>query len=149
MSTDPNGTEPTPAYPTGATPVELVSPPVAADPATPVAPTTADDEPTSGGADNRFFARHSGMITAVMTAVIVAAVAIAGVWLWRDRVDGANAKTEAAFSKSVEKQGASLDTVQCDGGTCEAIIQGQAYSVLVQKDKNGKQYFGVSAYAGD
>jgi hypothetical protein len=138
MSTDPNGT-----YPTGATPAEPVVP-AATEPGAPVG---TDDE-LSSDEDTSFFARHSGLITAVMTAVIVVAVAITGVFLWRNHVDDQNTKTEAAFSKSVEKQGASVDTVECDGGHCEAIIQGQAYSVLVQKDENGKQHFGVANYAG-
>jgi hypothetical protein len=95
-----------------------------------------------------FFARHSGLITAVMTAIIVAAVAITGLWLWRNHEDDQNSKTEAAFSKSVVEQNATVDTVECDGGHCEAIIGGQAYSVLVQEDENGKQHFGVAPYAG-
>lgn len=95
-----------------------------------------------------FFARHSAAITAVMTAVIVAALAIVGLWLYRNNVNDDNAKTEAAFAQSVVEQGAKVDTVECDGDTCAAIIGGQAYTVLVQEDENGKQHFGVSAYAG-
>jgi hypothetical protein len=131
MSTDPNGTLPTTE--TAAEPFTAPDPAAAAGP---------DD------VDNSFFARHSGLITAVMTAIIVAAVAITGLWLWRNHEDDQNSKTEAAFSKSVVDQGASVDTVECDGGTCAAIIGGQAYTVLVQEDKNGKQHFGVSSYAG-
>jgi len=140
MSTDPNGT-----YPTGATPAEPVTPP--ADPAAPVATTSTEDVLTSED-DNNFFARHAALITAVMTAVIVAAVAVTGLWLWRNHVDGQNAKTEAAFSKTVQEQNASVDTVECDGGHCEAIVGGQAYSVLVQEDEDGEQHFGVAPYAG-
>jgi hypothetical protein len=131
MSTDPNGT-----HPTSETPAEPFTAP---DPAAPAVP--EDD-------DNSFFARHSGLITAAMTAIIVAAVAITGLWLWRNHVDDQNTKTEAAFSKSVQEQNATVDTVECDGGTCAAIIGGQAYTVLVQEDANGKQHFGVSSYAG-
>src|SRR4051794_32760621 len=137
MSTDPNGT-----HPTGEPPAEPFAPP-----AVPV-PAQTDDVLVSD-ADESFFARHSGLITAVMTAVIVAVVAIAGAWLWHNHVDDKNTATEAAFSKSVKDQGASVDTVECNGGRCDAIIGGQAYSVLVQKDANGKQHFGVSAYAGN
>src|SRR3954466_8525747 len=146
MSTDPNGTTPT-----GATPAEPFTPPATTDPTTDpttgAAPTGSEDVLTSDE-DTSLFARHSGLITAVMTAIIVAAVAVTGLWLWRNHVDDQNAKTEAAFSKSVVDQGAKVDTVECDGGTCNAIIGGQAYSVLVQEDENGKQHFGVSSYAG-
>ena len=142
MSTDPNGT-----HPTGETPAESFAPPPVPAPA----PTGTEDELSTGNGsgDESFFARHSGLITAAMTAIIVAAVAIAGAWLWHNHVDDKNTATEVAFSKSVKAQGASVDTVECDGGTCAAIIGGQAYSVLVQEDANGKQHFGVSAYAGN
>jgi hypothetical protein len=157
MSTDPNGTSPTGATPAEPFPAPVTTDPASAagttDPATAAGPTGADDVLSSGegaeGEDEGFFARHSGLITAAMTAVIVAAVAIAGLWLWRDHVADQNAATEAAFSKQVEQQGASVDTVECDGGTCSAIIGGQAYSVLVQKDAQGKQHFGVASYAGN
>jgi hypothetical protein len=102
---------------------------------------TEEPEPT-------FFTRHSTLITAVMAAVIVAAVAIVGLWLYRGNIDDENAATEAAFTKTVVDQGATVDTVECDGDTCAAIISGSAYTVLVQKDENGKRHFGVSAYAG-
>jgi hypothetical protein len=48
----------------------------------------------------------------------------------------------------VTAQGAKVDTIQCDGDTCAAIIGNQAYTVLVQKDAKGRQHFGVSAYVG-
>ena len=95
-----------------------------------------------------FITRHTGTLIALMVAVIVAAVAIAGVMLYKDHVNDANAATEAAFTKTVAAQGATLETIECDGGTCAAVINGQAYTVLVQKDAAGKQHFGVSAYAG-
>jgi hypothetical protein len=142
MSTDPNGT-----YPTAEIPAEPFAPPAVPDPAlAPGAAGTADV--LASGADESFFARHSGVITAAMVAIIVAVVALAGVWLYRNHVDSTNTATEAAFSKSVKAQGASVDTVECDGGSCAAIIGGQAYTVLVQEDANGKQHFGVSAYSG-
>jgi len=144
MSTDPNVT-----YPTGETPAEPLTPPAASEPTAPAETSGTDDVLASGDEDAGFFARHSALITAVMAAIVVAAGAVAGLWLWRNHQNDENAKTEAAFSKSVEDQGASVDTVECDGGTCSAIIGGQAYSVLVQVDDEGKQRFGVSAYAGD
>jgi hypothetical protein len=69
--------------------------------------------------------------------------------LYKDHVGDDNAATEAAFAKTVQQQGATLETVECDGDTCAAVIQGQAYTVLVQEDGKGKQHFGVSAYSGD
>jgi hypothetical protein len=144
MSTDPNGT-----YPTGATPAEPFAPPAVPEPVpTGTQNVLASDDGTGAG-DESFFARHSGLITAAMTAIIVAAVAIAGTWLWHNHVDDKNTANEAAFSKFVQGQGSKVDTVECNGGSCAAIIGGTAYSVLVQEDANGKQHFGVSAYAGN
>jgi uncharacterized protein HemX len=94
-------------------------------------------------------ARHTATLIALMVAVIVAAVAIAGVMVHEDRVEDDNNRTEAAFATTVEAQGATLETVECDGDTCAAVIQGQGYTVLVQEDDEGEQHFGVSAYSGD
>ena len=125
---------------------------------TPVAPATDIPTATSEGtlanvepteSDPGFIARHTATLIALMVAVIVAAIAIAGVMLYKDHVDDDNSKTEAAFAKTVATQGATLETVECDGGTCAAVINGQAYTVLVQEDGKGKQHFGVSPYAGD
>ncbi|MGY2065593.1 hypothetical protein [Blastococcus sp. SYSU DS0619] len=93
--------------------------------------------------------RNSGLLTAVLIAVVVAAIAIAGLILWRGGVDDDNAATEAAFTETVTAQGAEVTTVECDGDTCAAIIGGQAYTVLVQVDEDGEQQFGVAAYTGD
>jgi hypothetical protein len=109
--------------------------------------TPANVEPTEG--EPGFITRHTSTLIALMVAVIVAAVAIAGVMLYRNKVDDDNADTAAAFSQYIRGQGASVDSVECEGDTCAAIIQGQAYTVLVQEDRTGDQHFGVSAYAGD
>ena len=93
--------------------------------------------------------RNTALLVAAMVAVVVAAVAIAGLILWRGSIDDANAETEAAFTRSVSEQGAEVTTVECDGDTCAAIIGGQAYTVLVQTDDDGEQHFGVVAYTGD
>ena len=93
-------------------------------------------------------ARHTATLITLMVAVIVAAVAIAGVMLYKDRIDDRNSDTEAAVAQNVASQGASVETVECDGDTCAAVINGQAYTVLVQEDAQGKRHFGVSAYAG-
>jgi uncharacterized protein HemX len=111
--------------------------------------TLANVEPTEAEAQPGFVTRHTATLITLMVAVIVAAVAIAGVMLYKNRIDNDNSRTEAAFAKTVAAQGASLETVECDGGTCAAVINGQAYTVLVQKDAAGKQHFGVSAYSGN
>ena len=109
--------------------------------------TLANVEPTDS--EPGFIARHTTTLITLMVAVIVVAVAIAGVVLYKGRVDDANSDTEAAFAATVAQQGATLETIECDGGTCAAVINGQAYTVLVQEDDKGEQHFGVSAYAGD
>jgi hypothetical protein len=159
MSTDPTapGTpEPTPAA-APATP--LADLPAPTGPAvTPAggassAPLTgAPDEITDGsaphGGEPGWVTRHTSTLIGVMIGVIVAAVAIIGVGLYRHHQDSDNRDTEAAFTKNVAAQGATLETVQCHGDTCAAIINNQAYTVLVQKDAKGRQHFGVSAYTG-
>jgi hypothetical protein len=109
--------------------------------------TLANVEPTE--AEPGFLTRHTTTLITLMVAVIVAAVAIAGVTIYKHNVDQKNSDTEAAFAKTVSAQGATLETIECHGDTCAAVIQGQAYTVLVQEDAQGKQHFGVSAYAGD
>ena len=139
--TDPNAAVPAQTFtpePAGATPAE---------PATSVSEDafgTAQESPEPG-----FITRHTVTLITLMVAVAVAAAAIAGVFLYRHTMDSANADTEAAFAATVAEQGATLETVECHGGTCAAVINGQAYTVLVQEDDKGEQHFGVSAYAGD
>ena len=103
-----------------------------------------EDEHTPG-----FITRHTTTLITLMVAVIVAAAAIAGLVLYKHNVDEANADTEAAFSENVASQGAEVETIECDGDTCAAVINGQAYTVLVQEDDKGDQHFGISAYSGD
>ena len=109
--------------------------------------TLANVEPTE--TEPGFVARHTTTLITVMVAVIVAAAAIAGVALYKNNADEANADTEAAFAENVASQGAEVETIECDGGTCAAVINGQAYTVLVQEDEDGEQHFGISAYSGD
>jgi hypothetical protein len=152
MSTDQNAAVPTEP----AAPATEGSTATAAAPATEGSMAAASPVTTEGtlgsveetDARPGFITRHTGTLIALMVAVIVAAVAIAGVMLYKDHVNDANAATEAAFTQTVAAQGATLETIECDGGTCAAVINGQAYTVLVQKDAAGKQHFGVSAYAG-
>jgi hypothetical protein len=158
MSTDPTGTTPTGTTPTGTTPAEpLPSPATPADPA--AAPhdstTGADDEFSSGDGTGSgeegesFFGRHSGVLVALMTAIVVVAAAVAGLAYYKNEVDDRNADTAAAFTSSVEERGATVETVECDGDTCAAVISGQAYTILVQEDQDGDQHFGIAAYTGD
>ena len=139
------------------TPSTEQTPAVQPEPAAETTPETTTEASTSEGTlanveategEPGFITRHTSTLITLMVAVIVAAVAIAGVVLYKNKVDGENADTEAAFSSYIQGQGASVDTVECEGDTCAAIIQGQAYTVLVQEDGKGTQHFGVSAYAG-
>ena len=111
--------------------------------------TLANIEATDTDVRPGFIARHTTTLITLMVAVIVAAVAIAGVVLYRGNIDEKNADTEAAFAQQVAGQGASLETVECSGDTCAAVINGQAYTVLVQEDDKGHQHFGVTNYVGD
>ena len=138
--TDPT-TPPTTVAPEGATPLQ--APPVP-EGFTPAGEQGVPAEEKAPG----FIARHTTTLITLMVAVIVAAVAIAGVSVYRHNDDQKNRKTEQAVAQSVSGQGATLETIECHGGTCAAIINGQAYTVLVQKDGQGKQHFGVSAYSG-
>jgi uncharacterized protein HemX len=145
MSTDgTNPTDPTPATPAAA---ESSTEPTTTDTTSTSEGTLANVEATE--AEPGFITRHTTTLITVMVAVIVAAVAIAGVTIYKHNVDQKNSDTEAAFTKTVSAQGATLETIECHGDTCAAVIQGQAYTVLVQEDAKGKQHFGVSAYAGD
>ena len=138
------------------------TPPV--EPTTPVAGSTApatgsttvethpgsgtEQAPTTTPAEPGWVTRHTTLLTTLMVAVIVAALAVAGLFWYRNGQDDDNADTEAAFSKSVTEQGATVETVECDGDTCSAVIGGQAYTVLVQEDSKGEQHFGVTPYIG-
>ncbi|MDP5185107.1 hypothetical protein QOZ88_20945 [Blastococcus sp. BMG 814] len=93
--------------------------------------------------------RNSGLLIAALVAIVVAAIAIAGLILWRGGIDDDNAATEAAVTRALAEQGGEVETIECDGDTCAAIIGGQAYTVLVQVDEDGEQHFGVAAYTGD
>ena len=115
----------------------------------PGATETFPEETTQTDAEPGWVARHTTLLITVMVAVIVAALAIAGLTYYRHTLDERNADTEAAFTEMVSGQGATVETVECDGDTCAAVISGQAYTVLVQEDEAGEQHFGVSAYAGD
>jgi hypothetical protein len=111
--------------------------------------TPVGDEIGSGSEGESWFGRHYALLVAAAVAIVVAAVAIAGLAYYRGELDDRNSANETAFVSSVEDQGATVETVECTGDTCAAVIGGQAYTVLVQEDENGEKHFGVSAYAGD
>ncbi|MCW2676368.1 MAG: uncharacterized protein JWR70_1408 [Modestobacter sp.] len=92
--------------------------------------------------------RNTPLLISILVAVIVAAVAIGALSYYRTRVDDRDAATAAAFVRTITTQGATVDTVECHGDICAAIIGNQAYTVLVQEDAQGRQHFGVSAYVG-
>ncbi|MCZ2804933.1 hypothetical protein O2W18_07475 [Modestobacter sp. VKM Ac-2983] len=115
--------------------------------ATPVVP--VDDGTVQQEQEPGFVSRHTTSLITVLVAVIVAALAIGGLSWYHQQADDANADTEAAFVAVVGGQGATVETVECDGDTCAAVIGGQAYTVLVQEDEGGEQHFGVAAYSGD
>ncbi|MCW2697987.1 MAG: uncharacterized protein JWR62_3072 [Modestobacter sp.] len=153
MSTD--STVPTPAGPAAATPGTTTSEPelITSQPGASAGQPGTDGDPAgpvpAEEGEPGWITRHTTLLTTVLVAVIVAALAITGLVYYRDARDDRNAATEAAFAESVAAQGATLETVECDGGTCSAVVAGQAYTVLVQEDEAGDQHFGVTAFVGD
>ena len=149
MSTDPTG-----STPPAATPAEPVTPAAPAEPATAPAATT-DEVFSSGdgtGAEEEhesFFGRHAGLLVSLMAAIVVVAAAVAGLTYYRGQAADDNAATAQAFRQSVQERGAQVETVECDGDTCAAVIGGSAYTVLVQEDEDGEQHFGVATFTGD
>jgi hypothetical protein len=141
-----NPTDPMPVAPTTTQTFEPAGATTTTEPTSTSEGTLANVEETDAPG---FVTRHTTTLITLMVAVIVAAAAIAGVVLYRHAVDSRNADTEAAFAKTVAGQGATLETVECSGDTCAAVINGQAYTVLVQEDAQGKQHFGVTNYVGD
>jgi hypothetical protein len=153
MSTDPTG-----STPPSATPAEPVTPATPAEPAT--APTATTDEVFSDGDGDgngngsgeepeSFFGRYSALLVSLMAAIVVVAAAVAGLTYYRAQMEDDNTATEQAFRQSVQERGASVETVECDGDTCAAVIGGSAYTVLVQEDEDGEQHFGVATFTGD
>ncbi|MGY1826979.1 MULTISPECIES: hypothetical protein [unclassified Blastococcus] len=114
-----------------------------------VAGASAPGGQPEGSGEPGWAARNSGLLIAALVAVVVAAIAIAGLVLWRGGIDEDDAATEAAVTRALAEQGGEVETIECDGDTCDAIIGGQAYTVLVQVDEDGEQHFGVAAYTGD
>jgi hypothetical protein len=153
MSTDStNPNDPTPVEPTGPPTTEAATTGPATDgPATDGPGRTdpsADDAAPAGARRPGRTERNTPLLITILLAVIVAAVAVGALSYYRATIDDRNADTAAAFVRTVTAQGATVDTVECNGHTCAAIIGNQAYTVLVQEDAQGQQHFGVSAYVG-
>ena len=104
----------------------------------------ADDESEPG-----WFERNATLVISVSVAVIAVAAALVTLFFYRESVDDRNADTEDAVTDFIEEQGQDVESVRCDEGSCSAIVEGAAYSVLVHEDEDGDQTFGVSGYAGD
>ncbi|GAB4079916.1 hypothetical protein GCU67_00985 [Modestobacter muralis] len=106
-----------------------------------------DGNPDAG--EPGWVARNTNALISALLVVIVAALAIAAVVLYRNQRDDANADTEAAVTSFLSGQDLEVETIDCTGDTCAVIVGGQAATVLVQEDDEGDQHFGVSAYSGD
>lgn len=104
----------------------------------------AEQERTPG-----WFERNSAAVIAVSVAVIAVVAALVALFFYRESVEEENADTEAAVVEFVEGQGGEVETIECDGGTCDAVVSGSAYTVLVQEDEDGEQHFGITGYTGD
>ena len=103
----------------------------------------ADNEAEPG-----WFERNATLVISVSVAVIAVAAALITLFFYRESVDEQNADTEDAVADFIEEQGQEVESVQCDEGSCSAIVEGAAYSVLVHEDEDGDRTFGVAGYAG-
>ena len=103
----------------------------------------------AGSGEPGWVARNSNALIAALLVVIVAALAIAAVVLYRNHRDDADTDTEAAVTSFLSGQNLQVETIECSGDTCAVIVGGQAATVLVQEDDKGDQHFGVSAYSGN
>jgi hypothetical protein len=141
MTTD--DSQPT-AAPLATQPAPAATQPAPGDPGAPYVD-GFDDQ----GGEPGWFERNATLVISVSVAVIALAAALVSLFLYRESIDGANEDTESAVRAFVEEQGQDVESVQCDDGTCSAIVGGAAYTVLVHEDEDGDQTFGVSAYTGD
>ncbi|MGY1753774.1 hypothetical protein [Blastococcus sp. SYSU D01042] len=122
---------------------------VATVPAEPGAPYLGSAEAPGEEPEPGWFDRNATLVIAVSVAVIAAAAALVTLFFYRESMAEADEDTEAAVRAFVEEQGQDVESVQCDEGTCSAIVGGAAYTVLVHEDEDGEQTFGVAAYTGD
>ena len=113
---------------------------------------TSPGEPFPG-ADNDsvpgWFERNATLVISVSVAVIAVAAALVTLFFYRESVDERNADTEDAVNAFIEEQGQEVECVQCEDGSCSAIVGGAAYTVLVHEDEDGDQTFGIANYSGN
>ena len=96
-----------------------------------------------------WFERNATLVISVSVAVIAVAAALVTLFFYRESVEEQNADTEDAVTDFIEEQGQEVESVRCDEGSCSAIVEGAAYSVLVHEDEDGDQTFGIANYAGN
>ena len=108
-------------------------------------PFTGPDNDSEPG----WFERNATLVISVSVAVIAVAAALVTLFFYRESVDDQNADTEEAVTEFIEEQGQQVQSVRCDDGSCSAIVDGAAYSVLVHEDEDGDQTFGVANYNGN
>lgn len=94
-----------------------------------------------------WFERNATLVISVSVAVIAVAAALVTLFFYRESVDERNADTEDAVAGYIEEQGQEVQSVRCDEGSCSAIVEGAAYSVLVHEDDDGDQTFGIATYS--
>lgn len=123
--------------------------PVATVPAEPGAPYLGGAEASGEEPEAGWFDRNATLVISVSVAVIAVAAALVTLFFYRESMAEADEDTEAAVASFVEEKGGEVESVQCADGSCTAIVDGAAYSVLVHEDEDGDQTFGVSAYAGN
>jgi len=104
----------------------------------------ADNESEPG-----WFERNATLVISVSVAIIAVAAALVTLFFYRESADEQNSDTEDAVTDFIEEQGQEVQSVQCDEGSCSAIVEGAAYSVLVHEDEDGDQTFGIASYSGN
>ena len=119
---------------------------VAGDPSAPYFGGSADHAEES---EPGWFDRNATLVISVSVAIIAVAAALVTLFFYRESMDDANADTESAVSDFVEEQGGDVESVQCDEGSCSAIVENAAYSVLVHEDEDGDRTFGIATYSGN
>jgi hypothetical protein len=140
------------SQPTGAAPT--ATQPVPGDPGAPYfggssAPAGESGQEYETESEPGWFERNATLVISVSVAIIAVAAALVTLFFYRESVDEQNADTEEAVTDFIEEQGQEVESVQCDAGSCSAIVEGAAYTVLVHEDDDGDQSFGVANYSGN
>ena len=140
------------SQPTGAAPTATQT--VPGDPGAPYfggssAPAGDPQSDSENESEPGWFERHATLVISVSVAVIAVAAALVTLFFYRESIDDQNAETEDAVTDFIEEQGQEVQSVECDEGSCSAIVDDAAYSVLVHEDEDGDQTFGIANYSGD